>query len=77
MARAGGVRVLREVEVLSLYENIKTGGIYQVTKLAKHSETEEFLVIYEHPHPDGMVWARPLELFCKKFRGPIDLPGDR
>lgn len=77
--RVGGVRVLEDVSVLCLYRNIKTGGIYQVTKLAKHSETLEPMVIYEWPHSSGEVWARPLDLFKEKFEGPVsesDIPVD-
>lgn len=62
---------LQTVEVLSLYQNIKTGGIYRVTKLGKHSETLEEMVAYEPAHSDGTVWFRPLELFKQKFEGPI------
>lgn len=65
-----------KLEVLSFYRNKKTGGIYQVTKLAKHSETLEEMVVYEPAHPNGEVWVRPLEVFKAKFEGPLseDVP---
>jgi len=56
-----------DVEVLRLYQNIETGGIYEVTAIARHSETEELMVVYQPAHPDGTVWVRPFQLFCEKF----------
>lgn len=40
------------------------GGLYREIGVAKHSETEELLVVYEHlwPHERGL-WVRPAEMF--------------
>lgn len=40
------------------------GGLYRYIGLARHSETEEAMVVYEHlwPHAPGL-WVRPAELF--------------
>ena len=47
---------------LGKYQHFK-GHYYQVLHIAKHSETEETLVVY-HPFdkPDS-VWVRPLSMF--------------
>lgn len=40
------------------------GGLYRYVGEARHSETEEPMVVYEHlwPHAPGL-WVRPAELF--------------
>ncbi len=48
-----------------LYNHYK-GGIYEVLTLAKHSETDETLVIYKSVH-FGSVHARPLEQWFEKI----------
>lgn len=40
------------------------GGLYKVIGEAIHTETEEKLVIYEDH--DGVLWARPKEMFFGK-----------
>ena len=37
------------------------GGLYRVVGIARHSETEEELVVYETP--DRRLWARPKAMF--------------
>lgn len=44
-----------------LYDHYK-GGRYEVISLAKHSETDEVLVIYKSIH-FGSVHARPLSMW--------------
>jgi hypothetical protein len=44
------------------YQHFK-GNFYQVLYIAKHSETEEYLVVY-HPDKDiHNIWVRPLVMF--------------
>ena len=40
------------------------GGLYRVVGVAKHSESLEPLIVYEHlwPNPPGL-WVRPQEMF--------------
>ena len=38
------------------------GTVYTVIALAKHTETEEELVIYRDEQ--GSTWARPVDMFC-------------
>ncbi len=45
-----------------VYRHFK-GDIMTVIEVAKHTETEELLVIYEH---NGTIWARPYEMFISK-----------
>lgn len=47
---------------LGKYRHFK-GNYYQVLHLARHSETEEYLVVY-HPFDDkNDIWVRPLTMF--------------
>ncbi|MGP3749674.1 DUF1653 domain-containing protein [Bacillus sp. SG20033] len=41
------------------------GGLYKVIGEAIHTETEEKLVTYEDM--DGILWARPKEMFFEKI----------
>ncbi len=67
--------------------NIKPGqtykhykcDIYKILNLVKHSETEEWLVVYERQtdiiHQGWKIWARPLTMFqevieVKDYKGP-------
>jgi len=42
------------------------GNDYAVIGTARHSETEEQLVIYRPLYGEGMLWARPLSMFCEQ-----------
>jgi hypothetical protein len=58
-------------------DDLIIGGVYQhwkgknylVRDLARHSETMEWLVVYEclYVNPEGQIWVRPLSLFLQKF----------
>ena len=49
------------------------GSDYQVVGIARHSETEEELVVYRKLYDDGSLWVRPLAMFC----GDVVVDGHR
>lgn len=60
--------------VPGLYEHYK-GGRYEVLHLARHSETEEALVVYRALYGDPGVWVRPAEMFAGTVdRGDGEIP---
>lgn len=44
------------------YRHFK-GNIITILEIAKHTETLEEMVVYEH---DGDVWVRPMSMFLEK-----------
>lgn len=42
------------------------GGEYDLISVAKHSETEEELVVYRCLYDDGSWWVRPLAIFLDR-----------
>jgi len=44
------------------YQHFK-GSYYQVLHLARHSETEEYLVVYHPLDSANDIWVRPLAMF--------------
>ena len=53
---------------LGVYQHSKTGNLYRVIGIAKHSETLEELVVYEtlYKNPESKLWIRPLKMFLEK-----------
>ena len=51
---------MREIKVGKKYRHFK-GTIHEVIAIAKHTETLEKLVIYNHGKD---IWARPYDMFA-------------
>ena len=48
-----------------IYRHYK-GSDYEVIGCARHSETEEWMVVYRTLYGDFSLWVRPLEMFTEK-----------
>jgi hypothetical protein len=55
-----------------IYKNFKTGNLYRVIGVGKHSESLEDLVFYEALYENKMskLWARPLAMFAQEVTAP-------
>ncbi len=51
---------------LGRYQHFK-GNYYQVLHLAKHSETEELLVVYQPEYGAREIFVRPLAMFDEEI----------
>ena len=49
-----------------IYQHYK-GRLYQVLHMARHSETEEKLVVYQCLYGDYSIWVRPLSMFTERI----------
>ena len=46
------------------YRHFK-GGEYRVLFLARHSETEEEMVVYQAQYGEQGIWVRPASMWCE------------
>lgn len=53
---------------IGTYRHSKTGKLYNVIGVAKHSESLEDLVVYEclYDNPTSKLWIRPLKMFLEE-----------
>lgn len=51
--------------VPGIYRHYK-GSDYEVIGCARHSETQEWMVVYRTLYGDFSLWVRPLEMFTEK-----------
>lgn len=58
------IEIKKYPEIGRFYEHYK-GGKYEVISMAKHTETDEDLVVYKSIH-FGSVYARPLSQWFEK-----------
>ncbi|WP_417543528.1 DUF1653 domain-containing protein [Marinobacter sp.] len=63
----------KKIEILpGLYRHYK-GKDYEVIDIARHSETEEKLVVYRCLYGDYSLWVRPLSM----FRETVNVAGEQ
>jgi hypothetical protein len=55
---------MNEQLLIGLYRHYK-GGHYEVLGIARHSETEEELVVYRPLYGEESLWVRPLQMFLE------------
>ena len=48
-----------------LYKHYK-GSMYEVFMTAKHSETEEWMVVYKALYGEEGMWVRPYDMFVSQ-----------
>ena len=48
-----------------IYQHYK-GPEYHVLDIARHSETEEYMVVYRTCYGDQSLWVRPLNMFLEE-----------
>mgnify|MGYP003856399837 CR=1 FL=1 len=51
---------------IGIYQHYK-GNLYRVLGLAKHSETEEKLVVYQCLYGNYDLWVRPEDMFNEQI----------
>lgn len=49
-----------------IYRHYK-GNSYEVLMTARHSETEEWMVVYKALYGDTGMWVRPYDMFIEKI----------
>lgn len=60
---------MQEITVGKTYKHYK-GNIYKIIAIAKHSETEEELVVYQNIEK-GDIWARPVSMWNEEVNGVL------
>lgn len=63
------ISTARELPPPGRYRHFK-GGQYEVLDVARHSETDEVLVVYRSVDDPGTIWVRPVEMFSSAVQCP-------
>lgn len=63
-AQAQGVMMGETTIVRGIYRHYK-GNLYEVLGTARHSETEETMVVYRALYGEYGLWVRPLAMFAE------------
>ena len=56
---------MQEITIGKTYKHYK-GNIYKIIALAKHSETEEDMIVYQSVK-NGDIWVRPRKMWNEKI----------
>lgn len=56
---------MREIHPGREYRHFK-GNLYRVLALARHSETQEEMVVYQALYGERGIWVRPLSMFASE-----------
>ena len=56
---------MRNVEKGATYKHFK-GNLYKVIEIAKNTETNELMVVYQALYGDYDIFVRPLDMFLSK-----------
>ncbi|MGJ8514797.1 DUF1653 domain-containing protein [Carnimonas bestiolae] len=57
---------MTQAPVRGIYRHYK-GALYEVLDCARHSESEEQLVVYRALYGDYGLWCRPLAMFLEQI----------
>jgi hypothetical protein len=68
----GSIDETTTIPALGVYRHFK-GGEYEILSVARHSETEEILVVYRSRADPGQTWVRPVDMFS----GLVECPDGR
>lgn len=62
-----GDNMQSDLKIGGIYRHYK-GKTYRVIDLARHSETLEWLVVYEclYENPAAKIWVRPMPMFLEE-----------
>lgn len=55
----------RQIKIGCVYKHFK-GTKYKVVSIAKHTETEELMIIYHPVDDSSKMWVRPVEVFMSE-----------
>ncbi len=55
------IHTMQEITVGKIYKHYK-GNVYKIIALAKHSETEEDMIVYQNVDK-GDIWVRPKSMW--------------
>lgn len=60
---------MEELPAPGRYRHFK-GNDYELLHVARHSETEEWMVVYRPAARPGSIWVRPLAMWSEQVEGP-------